>query len=550
MQVHVPGAKHADQYSPRNGVDVWDQFLEHIKDSDVAVFGITDYFSVQGYEIFQNKIASIPELKSKRFFPCVELRLDISVNQASEPLQCHLIFDSECGINKIKNFLAHLRLKNKKSNDGAAYCTDEDIMACGGYDKVSVAKEELEKSLNDSFGNERPFLIVGVASGMGSNRASPNVCIKRELSDLFDDFSDLFFGHQGNRDYYLTESRYENKERKATAKPVISTSDCHTFADLQTKLGQQFTVKDHEGNDLERYGFSWIKADTTFEGLKQIIFEPVDRVAFGYEKPESKKVYYLIDKVRFIDNSGKNNFLSDPIEVNHNLAAIIGGKSTGKSLLLYYMAKTIDRQEVEKRFADHPAATQYNFDDSPEFNFEVVWTDGESTYLKSVDGNKETSKRKILYIPQNYLNKLSETNVKSRETLNKFVRDVLLQDESVRENYENNVARIKGLSTSILASVANLYQIKQEIEAVEENIKQFGKEEGVKKYIAQLQEKADGIKNKSGLSQEELTNYEVLVNKSNNTRTRIAILSEDIKNLVSFRRKFSLQLEKFEKNVG
>ena len=547
LQIHVPGAKHADQYSPEKGVDVWLEFIEHIKNSDVAVFGIADYFSVASYETFQNKVASIPELKSKRFFPCIELRLDISVNQSSEQLQCHLIFDSLYGIDKIKNFLNHLQLKNRKPNDAVAYCTDEDIMTCGGYKKVSVAIEDLRNSLKNSFGNERPFLIAGVASGMGSNRADPNREIKKELSDLFDDFCDLFFGHPGNKEYYLNENRYEQRAKKATAKPVISTSDCHTFDDLKTKLGQQFKVKDHKGEDRERFGFSWIKADTTFQGLRQIVFEPADRVAFGYEKPESKKPYFLIDKVRFIDNSGEKNFLSDAIEVNHNLAAIVGGKSTGKSLLLHYMAKTIDRQEVGNRTVGDSAAAQYNFDESADFNFEVTWNDGASTFLRSVEGRSDESGRKILFIPQNYLNKLSEKNLESRETLNKFILDVLLQDKTVRENYENSLLRIRELSGSIPARVTNLYQTKEELEEVEEKIKQLGDELGIKRYIAQLQEEADGIKNKSGLSPEEITSYEELISKESAITSNNETLAEDKRTLASFRQNISAQLASFEK---
>lgn len=546
MQIHVPGAKHADQYTAENGADVWDKFIDHLKSSDVSVFGVTDYFSVEGYETLLDKIKGISELKDREFFPCVELRLDISVNSDSEQLQCHLIFDNKYDISKIKNFLSHLPLKNKKSNGSVAYCTDADITACGGYDRVSITKEELEKSLKNSFGNERPFLIAGVASGMGSNRANPNANIKKELADLFDDCCNFFFGNESNTSYYLNESRYENKEVKAKAKPVIATSDCHTFGDCDNKLGKKFSVKDQDGNDLERYGFSWIKADTTFEGLKQIIFEPVDRVAFGYGKPESKKSYYLIDKVRFINNTGQDNFPSEAIEINHNLTATIGGKSTGKSLLLYYTAKTIDTQEVENRFADHPTPTQYNFDDSPDFNFEVVWADGESTFLKNVEGTENESDRKILYIPQNYLNKLSEKNVKSRETLNKFVRDVLLQDEAVRDKYEDNLSKIKNFSKSIPVSVTNLYQTKQEIAEIEESIKQLGEEKGIKKYLAQLQKEADEIKNKSGLAEEDIKEYEKLLNQEKETMTGMAILSEDKKSIVLFRQNILQQLESLE----
>jgi hypothetical protein len=429
LQIHVPGAKHADQYKAENCDDIWEKFIEYIKNSDVSVFGITDYFSIDGYVTFREKTKNVIELKDKKFFPCVELRLDISVNRDLEQLQCHLIFDNDYEIDKINNFLSHLQLTNKKTNNAAAYCIDKDITECGGYDGVSVTKEKLEESLINSFGNDRPFLIAGIASGMGSNRANANSNIKKELADLFDNFCDLFFGHDDNRNYYLNENRHENKDFMAKAKPVVATSDCHCFDDCEKKLGKKFLIRNQEGKDLERYGFTWIKADTTFEGLRQIIYEPVDRVAFGYEKPEQKKSYYLIDKVRFIDSTGQDNFSSDTIDINQNLVTIIGGKSTGKSLLLYYIAKTIDKKEVENRFEEYSAANQYNCDESPNFNFEVVWADGDSTFLKNIEDYNTIDERKILYIPQNYLNKLSEINARSRDTLNKFVKKLIKEEK-------------------------------------------------------------------------------------------------------------------------
>ena len=38
--------------------------------------------------------------------------------------------------------------------------------------------------------------------------------------------------------------------------------------------------------DLDRY--CWIKADPTFEGLKQIIYEPVTRIYIGKDIPMSE----------------------------------------------------------------------------------------------------------------------------------------------------------------------------------------------------------------------------------------------------------------------
>lgn len=401
--------------------------------------------------------------------------------------------------------------------------------------------DKLKKALKETFGNDKPYLIVGASNGNGGIRANTQSPRKMGLSDEVDKDCDFFFGRKQDQEYFLKTDRYEDKTIKAIPKPVIATSDCHSFDDCENFLGKQYKKDDTLIKDI-----TWLKADTIFEGLRQILFEPVDRIAFGYEKPEAKKSYFLIDKVRFIDNTGQDNFSAEAIEINHNLVAIIGGKSTGKSLLLYYTAKTIDSQEVENRFADHPTATQYNFDDSPDFNFEVIWADGESTYLKSVEGNTNENERKILYIPQNYLNKLSEKNVKSRETLNKFVRDVLLQDEAVRDKYESNLLQIKGFSKSIPVSVTNLYQLKQEIAEIEEIIKQLGEEKGIKKYLVQLQKEADEIKNKSGLSEQEIKDYEQLLSKEKEATTGIAILSEDKKSLAVFKQNISQQLVSLE----
>lgn len=46
LHVHIPGTKLNDNYDKKGGKPDWDRFAEIIKQSDVAVFGITDYFSV------------------------------------------------------------------------------------------------------------------------------------------------------------------------------------------------------------------------------------------------------------------------------------------------------------------------------------------------------------------------------------------------------------------------------------------------------------------------------------------------------------------------
>ena len=75
--------------------------------------------------------------------------------------------------------------------------------------------------------------------------------------------------------------------------------------------------------------YTWIKSDTTFEGLKQTIFEP-ERIKIHSSKPEDKEKYRVIDSIKL----SSDTFWNQTIHLNPNLNVIIGGRSTGKSTLL------------------------------------------------------------------------------------------------------------------------------------------------------------------------------------------------------------------------
>ena len=65
-------------------------------------------------------------------------------------------------------------------------------------------------------------------------------------------------------------------------KPCIRGSDAHKLSKI---------------NVFESNRYTWIKADPTFEGLKQIIYEPEERVRIQEFHPEGKRGYEVIDKV-------------------------------------------------------------------------------------------------------------------------------------------------------------------------------------------------------------------------------------------------------------
>src|SRR5690606_20297655 len=131
--------------------------------------------------------------------------------------------------------------------------------------------------------------------------------------------------------------------------------------------------------------------------------------------------------LQFIDSG--DLFGNQKIDLNDNLNSIIGGKSSGKSLLLFSAAKSIDPEQVEK------ASKRLNFEGykfETNFDFKLIWNNGyEDFYSKNDPAIKL---HKISYIPQLYINYLVEKN--NKEELNQLIKNILLQDTEFKAFYE------------------------------------------------------------------------------------------------------------------
>lgn len=124
------------------------------------------------------------------------------------------------------------------------------------------------------------------------------------------------------RNWALGKGGREQKqiEEFGGLKPCIWGSDAHSYEKLFSPAENRFC---------------WIKSEPTFEGLRQIICEPAERVRIQSTKPEQKNEHKIIDNVIF----KSPQIISTPIYLNEGLNAVIGGKSTGKSIFLRNIAR-------------------------------------------------------------------------------------------------------------------------------------------------------------------------------------------------------------------
>jgi hypothetical protein len=337
LQIHAPGTKKNDQYNVTTG-DPLDLYCDALEESDVAAFGITDYFSADSYfkvtKRFQTKY---PDSK-KIFFPNIELCTSDVVNVASEEVNLHIVFNPfEANLEKsISKFLQYLNT-NKTQGSGAKQVKASDLKSEADFQEATTSRELIKRALDETFGAKADLtdhvLIFAVANNDGI-RAKRGVKRKALITDEVDKFSSGFFGNSGNTQYFLNPNRLEDGS-KTDPKPVITGCDAHSFVDLRSWLGK-VVLKD----GVRIRESTWIKADLTFEGLRQIIFEPADRVFIGDEpdveiRVRSNPRRYIssvcITQVSGYDKRDGVWFEEEEIALNKELVAIIGNKGNGKS---------------------------------------------------------------------------------------------------------------------------------------------------------------------------------------------------------------------------
>ena len=384
LHVHTPGTKLADGY--KIDKDIWDEFCNNIEQSDVEVFGITDYFSADGYRTFIKEHQSRYPKSRKQFFLNIELKLNESVNNKLEEVNIHLIFNPSSH-DKIDKFLSNLRVVKTGKDETPINCSELESRV--DYQSATVTRETIKEAFKETFGEKAirkgHFLVFTAANNEGI-RAERGKKRKEIISDEIDKFSDVIFGGTQNIAYFLKVDRLEDKEQVIGKKPVVAGSDAHSFEDLNNFLGKRVVDTDTNDEEIIVKDVTWIKADPTFEGLKQILYEPEpeERVWIGPKEPERKNKYQVIRKIEF----NNTNDFPEEIEFNQNLCSIIGSRSSGKSALLAYLAHSINPELAEDQNPKGPG------DGFPwykvNFNYSVEWNNMLSN---------EESPGEIVYIP-------------------------------------------------------------------------------------------------------------------------------------------------------
>lgn len=458
-----------------------DDYVKAIVDSGVKAIGLTNYF-----RFHEEELGSIKQQLNNQGI-VVFLNLEFRTqppNKEKEEMHVHLIFSDTIEVSKIVGFLGRLETLDKK------YCqnlTNQEIS------NTLISYTTLIKTLeaDNEIRHFDDYLFIACPRGDGNYRpADDDDGRGATFAVEIDKDSDILFGNSKDTNFFLGTNRYEGAE----AKPIVSCSDAHSLEGI----GEKYT---------------WIKANINFEGLKQILWEPGNRVKIQERNPNDTKTgRIIIDKVDFTNSNGKNS----EILFNRDLNSIIGVRGSGKSTLLKNIAINIDRQQFTERGDNENR--MYTLD-----SFTVTWGDGKK------NGGDENSPKSIFYIPQNYLSMLSYDESGKKEERDEFLTSLLKKNAKFANalrayaNYvSDNKVKIEGL-------IEELLKADQLLKETQELIKKQGSKKEIKEEIAAKKEEIKKYKGKGrqALTEEEIKQYtDAKQTITDNTRI-ISILEQD-----------------------
>jgi ABC-type lipoprotein export system ATPase subunit len=223
-------------------------------------------------------------------------------------------------------------------------------------------------------------------------------CDFMQLADVFETRDaaniDLFLNRETDKNKHFIANFL--KTMGGRPKPAICGSDAHRIADYGIFPSNRIT---------------WIKADTIFEGLLQVVNEPEERSFIGDIPPklalvQQKKTKYIesIEIKRKLDATLSELWFDNTIPINPGLIAIIGNKGKGKSALtdiIGLLANT--KQHREFTFLSVKNFRQPKENKAKHFRASLGWASGAQTPKGLEEAVDEQQPELVKYIPQNFL---------------------------------------------------------------------------------------------------------------------------------------------------
>lgn len=455
LHVHTPFSIY--QHFGNDSVDTWDKYIADLESlpDEFAVIGINDYLFIDGYEKLKYEQQHNNRLNKIRLLPVVEFRIEKFAGIQFEGLKrinLHVIFSDEITDETIKSQFLNTLEQSYSLENGDSWSraiTKESITELGAEIKKSIPETELPNygsDLSEGFNNlnvkedqifaslqkdcfkDKYLIAIGKTEWGELKWTDSSIATKKSIINK----ADIVFTATASASAF-EKAKAKLKEQRVNDL-LLDCSDAHYFSDS--------TDKDRIGNCL-----TWIKADPTFEGLKQILNEPDDRVFIG-EKPlifnrvANNRTKYISDlKISSIDGyDGKYGkwFEDVSIPLNKELVAIIGHKGSGKSAIADIISLCSNYHNnddfsflTSKKFREKSGKIAGNF------KANLIWESGYAVPKGLNDIPEATDEKGVKYLPQGQFERLTN-EIATASEFQKEIEKVVFSHIDDSENYNSH----------------------------------------------------------------------------------------------------------------
>lgn len=398
MHIHTPNTKMHDGFIDQDGlkgnkVAVWTKYCQDLNKYGADALGITDYFSVNNFfDLKKNRTewGLDPDIV---IFPNIEVRLNdlvsrkrVDKGKKTSNVNVHLIFSPDVDQEELVRFLRELKVSGPSGSKLNFIDDIDEIIHNDQVNRLPTSSEMLS-ALRNTFGNNysESVLIMIPNSDDGINLTDGNGSANGK--QFIEDTVDLIQAREKkgaqDRKFLLNPGNSYGK-----VFPAVTGCDAHRLEQMKTFPAASYT---------------WIKAERTFEGLKQVTYEPDLRVRIQENMPEPPVKSKIIQSVQ-LNNS---TFGTKTLRFSDGLNTIIGGRSSGKSVLLSLISKLASNTE---HFKSH----NQKYD-------ALINEISKGCSLTYADGSTSNAGGQIQFIYQDGLQEIARDVVKRK----KFIEDTL-----------------------------------------------------------------------------------------------------------------------------
>jgi predicted nuclease with TOPRIM domain len=515
-----------------NGAPDWEAYLTTVETSGLAVLGVTDYFTIDGYKMLR-QFQLQGRLPSITLLPNIELRLDkivASKKDGEQPrrLNFHVFFSEMVDPAEIEEHFLHDIYFNYQGTPG-----DKN-------EQRKLKPSNLEELGSRLISEHPPFkgnapLVVGAMNAVVNLDHVVEILTKthrfkdKYLLVLADQYTNLIpwdsqdhhtrktllqqtdmilTGNTSTVDWCLGRSPSNNSadsfiKEFGTLKPCIWGSDAHHLE----AIGRPCARRGDQGHACSsdppacELRHCWIKADPTFEGLRQLLYEPADRVRIQPDDPTPSKSIYCLSRLS-VPAATINNELkiaATDVPLNAGLVAVTGGRGSGKTAFVDILAHCF----VNRQFTDdRNSFVRRISEDSADLSMAIAFSGGE-TFGKVLSDGTFFEDSGIAYIAQGEL----ERYIDEHSDLNEYIHSVVFESPAVKDSsdafeYESLVQATESLQADLNAKNARIYELEcATAPHILENLKKLGKQaradsEDLKKRILDAESKLSVEKRK------------------------------------------------------